>query len=445
MNINHINIGQRKFLLAQGFLVYLKKMLVMKRSLSKRTLEIPSFGTIDLNIENSVRDYEDFFLMAVRKNNTKRNFLFVSQLLGKHIPILPNMLFDSCYKLAADYAAENNLLKGEGGQFICKEKTLVIGFAETATAMGHGVYDCFSGDCFYVHSTRDSISDYEFAFEFEEEHCHASEQLFFLQNESWIKEAKEIILVDDEVTTGKTIRNIIEQIEKRFPGKSYSVITFLDWRNNESLEAYEAFSDRNNISIEFYSLLKGNIESISLIDNTIKEDAVIDPENYNPKSNGWKFHYCHIDSASLTSAGKGIDTTGRAEFISTIDIVVEKVSPQLTGEKRAIIGTGEFMYIPMQCARRFPGVNYCNATTRSPIIPYEHSGYGIRKAFHFICPNDPCRTEYLYNSNVLACDEVVLFLENAVPLKALNSLLSELDSANYSSKHVVFIKGSECD
>lgn len=412
----------------------------MNRCLSKHEVQIPGFGSINLNVGEADVNTSDYFLMAVRKNNLKRNFLFVSKLLGKHIPIDPNILFDSCYELSSRYALKNSLSKESDGTYFCAKKTLVIGFAETATAMGHAIYDSFSGNCSYVHTTRERVSSYEFAFEFEEEHCHAVEQLFFLQKEDWIKDAEEILIVDDELTTGKTIRNIIGQIEKVYPGKSYSVLTFLDWRNEENLSAYEAYQKANRINIEVYSFVSGNIESIAVSDNTVEEiDEVLQPD-YNLEEKGWKIHHCGIDSQVLTSATSGIDIQQREAIKRIAEQINTLVSPHLSGTKRAVIGTGEFMYLPMLCAQQFPGDNYCNATTRSPIIANNHADYGVKKAFSFICPTDQKRTEYLYNSNVLACDEVIVFFERAVPAKQLSGLLSSLDTAGYHSKHVVFVK-----
>ena len=410
----------------------------MSHYLKSKQIEIPGYGFINLN--TNPENTEDYFLMAVRKNNKKRNFLFVSQLLGKHIPIKPDVLFEACKKLVTSYARDKALNKHQNENYICKEDTLVIGFAETATAMGHAVFDCFAEKCHYVHTTRNSVNDYEFAFEFEEEHCHAPEQLFFLQKEKWIKEAKEVIIVDDEVTTGKTINNIINQIDKNYPGKSYSIITFLDWRNNENLELYQQFIRERNLDINFYSLVQGNIKNIDVSDNQMEDKEVCLAENYDASKNGWLFHYGNLEPSIQISAENGMSISQKEKLLYKAELIAKQIKPKLSGQKRAILGTGEFMYFPLQCARIFPDTNYFNATTRSPVIANNHPNYGIKKSMNFICPTDPSRNEYLYNSNIMECDEVVLFFENKVPEHQLNSLLSELDKANYKHKHVVFVK-----
>lgn len=405
-----------------------------------KKIEIPDYGYIELFIENRDANCSAFFEMAVRKNNTKRKFLFVSKLLGKHIPIEPAILFNSCRQLVDNYAQTNKLLKNNSHKIVCTSKTLIIGFAETATAMGHSVFNCFAGDCFFVHTTRHKVNHYQFAFEFKEEHCHATEQLFFLQNENWIRDAKEIIIVDDEITTGKTIRNIIDQIDRYYPQKKYSIITFLDWRNKEDRQAFNLFSAKKNSTISFFSFMQGHIKNVKITNNTIDETKLKQPRYYNPVKENWQFHYCNSLHPQFLTAGAGINICQQKEIIQLSKNIAQRLLPHMRGNKRAVVGTGEFMYIPMLIASYLNGHNYCNATTRSPIIANNKNSYGIKKAIRFICPYDTDRVEYLYNSNILECDEIVIFFENRQPIENLHSMLSQLDNAGYLHKHVVFIK-----
>ena len=413
----------------------------MNHSSYKESVAIPGFGKISLTVNKSIHRISDLLLMAVRKNNKKRNFLFVSKLLAKHIPTLPKVLFESCHQLAEQYNEQQQLPLDNDGRFICRQKTLVIGFAETATAMGHAVHNCFSGDVQYVHTTRDTVEDSAFAFEFKEEHSHATEQLFYLQKEEWIKEARDIIVVDDEVTTGKTIRNIIEQIEKHYPGKRYHVFTFLDWRNESNREAYKSYCQERQLNIQFHSLISGQIGEIDIKDNTVIDAEIPKPLNYNATDNGWEFHICNHSETLISSARQGIDCDQRDSMHKLANSITQQMSTKLKGNKRSIIGTGEFMYLPMKCAEQLPGINLCNATTRSPIIPNDDENYGVKRALQFAAPHDGNRVEYLYNVNNDQCDEVLVFIESIIPQAQLSSLLMAIDTANYQYKHVVFCKG----
>ena len=67
---------------------------------------------------------EEIIKIAKRDNNTKRNFLLVNSLQGKHIPTSPKETFNLFEKLNKKNMA------------LLKEKNiLIIGFSETATAI----------------------------------------------------------------------------------------------------------------------------------------------------------------------------------------------------------------------------------------------------------------------------------------------------------------------
>lgn len=72
-------------------------------------------------------------------------------------------------------------------RFELTEKTLFIGFAETATALGQAVFVCFSGNCTYIHTTRNDISGNYKKFNFVEEHSHAPEQYLYIKDNDFFR------------------------------------------------------------------------------------------------------------------------------------------------------------------------------------------------------------------------------------------------------------------
>ena len=67
---------------------------------------------------------EEIIKIAKRDNNTKRNFLLVNSLQGKHIPTSPKQALDLFWKL-----------NRENIGILREESILIIGFSETATAI----------------------------------------------------------------------------------------------------------------------------------------------------------------------------------------------------------------------------------------------------------------------------------------------------------------------
>ena len=140
--------------------------------------------------------------LAKRNNNKKRKYLLVNPLQGKHMPVK-----------ALDCLSMMDALGNKVSNKFTSAK-LVIGFAETATALGAVVaYDIHlksKQDCFYIQTTReDIIGDHNWIY-FKEEHSHAVDQKLCIDKlKGYIDSTDTIILVDDELSTGKTILNIV--------------------------------------------------------------------------------------------------------------------------------------------------------------------------------------------------------------------------------------------
>ena len=168
---------------------------------SKYTHEVCESMQVHVQIEQNPYELsvETLYEMAARINK-KRSFLFVSKVLGKHIPIPPEVPMIASALLASVYYEGKTTKQMPGKEQLIEavkdgspknlqtaysivqklrcqldEPVVFIGFAETATALGHGVFDCFS-DATYIHSTREMLADQEVTLYFEEEHSHATDQ-----------------------------------------------------------------------------------------------------------------------------------------------------------------------------------------------------------------------------------------------------------------------------
>ena len=133
----------------------------------------------------------------------------------------------------------------------------MIGFAETTTALGHGVYDVIEGAS-YIHTTREQLLDLDPSLVFEEEHSHATDQLCYA-DDALLRTDRPIVLVDDEVTTGRTNMNIIRDLHAKHPRSSYTILSILDWRTEEHEEAMLQLQEELGVNITSLSLLKGQM------------------------------------------------------------------------------------------------------------------------------------------------------------------------------------------
>ena len=138
---------------------------------------------------------------AKRENNPKRDFIILNTRQAKHFPSAPTS------SLALMETLGQRL--SEDGR--ADLPTVVIGFAETAVAIG-AVVAGFFRDCFYVTTTRENLPDWANSVNFEETHSHASHHTLCVRDEAVFRRAEQIILVDDEFTTGSTAINLIKAL-----------------------------------------------------------------------------------------------------------------------------------------------------------------------------------------------------------------------------------------
>ena len=148
----------------------------------------------------------DVLRIAKRVNNTRRSYLLVNRLQAKHIPVSPGRALEMMEQLG-DLLAQKY-----------PDTRLVIGFAETATAIGAAVASRFGDDCIYLHTTREALPEVERWVLFSEEHSHAVEQkLCGDRLTRWISASDSVLFVDDEISTGKTLINMMHQLRAQFP------------------------------------------------------------------------------------------------------------------------------------------------------------------------------------------------------------------------------------
>lgn len=426
----------------------------------EKILHYNILNSINVKIKVQCNSYDIpanvLFEMAARKN-PKRSFLFVSKILGKHIPVSPQISLLAGAALGAIYTEKVckqkvpqikeivSAIKDENkGSNIYDEimrrpmelvePTLFIGFAETATALGHSVFKCFQKDSFYIHTTREVIIENKDLITFEEEHSHATSHRIYPLDFPILKSKAPIVLVDDEITTGKTALNIIKAIHRIYPRKKYTILTLLDWRTESDKMEFEKLKSKLKVEINVLSLLSGIID----VTGKTLDDININELKASEVDNSVNVNYINLDSffdekvdyPSLSY----LKYTGRFGTSIEEDRVLEdqirEAGKFLRGyrEKGKILclGTGEFMYIPMRIASHMGENVLFHSTTRSPIYPQNISRYGIKNAFSYPNPEDYKIVNYFYNIPYSYYDELYLFFENEIDKEKIKPMLCQL-------------------
>ena len=345
-----------------------------------------SRGRISVTVNHHHPEWKlDDLLSFAERINPKRAFLFVSKVLGKHIPVAPSVMQKSYQDLAA--LIPKNL----------PYPISVIGMAETAVGLGAGVYrelkPDFGENAIFLTTTRHPVETLPTLGLFLEEHSHAQDQ-FILSSHDAIKHqhilsSKTLILVDDEISTGKTFRNLILSLKKSGLEHVERIIlvTLVNWAEQHLV------TDDLGIPVEVVSLLHGHWQ--------------------------WQDNNKEIDiqmpnvSSTQQQSQKIIAPNDWGREPTFLECSVwQKIESIQAHEKVLVLGSGEFTWIPFLMAEQLEkqGVEvYFSSTTRSPIM----QGHAIESICLFKDNYGLNMNNYAYNVKHQQFDRVFLIIETA--------------------------------
>ncbi|MFF7729992.1 phosphoribosyltransferase [Streptomyces sp. NPDC008001] len=187
--------------------------------------------------------------LALRRN-PKRAHLLVSNVLGKHVPAAPAAVYGSGFGLGR--RVRELLGEEEAG------RAVVLGYAETATGLGHAVADGL-GLAPYLHSTRRAVAGIAPVGGFEEEHSHATSHLLLPEDPGFFAGGGPLVLVDDEFSTGRTVLNTIAALHAGFPRGRYVVVALVDMRSEEDRARLAEFAAELGARVDLVALASGAV------------------------------------------------------------------------------------------------------------------------------------------------------------------------------------------
>ncbi|MET7472831.1 phosphoribosyltransferase [Streptomyces sp. NPDC005648] len=191
----------------------------------------------------------DLLGLALRRN-PKRAHLLVSNVLGKHVPQSPSVVYG--YGFALGRRVRELLGTPEAA------RAVVLGYAETATGLGHSVADGV-GLAPYLHSTRRPVPGVTAAGGFEESHSHATSHLLLPEDPALLAGDGPLVLVDDEFSTGNTVLNTIRDLHERYPRRRYVVVALVDMRSAADLGRLEEFAREIGARVDLVAAASGTV------------------------------------------------------------------------------------------------------------------------------------------------------------------------------------------
>lgn len=317
----------------------------------------------------------DMVKIAKRENNNKRKYLVVNPLQGKHVPVVPSKAFRLFHQLTTKLKQYD------------KESTLVIGFSETATAIG--AYVAIELEMSYIQTTREYLLNANYLF-FTESHSHATEQKLVIDDiEQAILQGKfkQIIFVEDEVTTGNTILNLIAAMERKWSDKlQYSIASLL---NGMCEEVIAKFKYRG---IQLHYLVKTNHENYTEVVDAWRGDGIYHSVDCKHSLVKDLHVYCSADSRRLLT-GVAYQTWCRSLW----KCLKRRVLPCST----LVLGTEEFMYPALYVANKIENLSeasvVCHSTSRSPIVVSSEEEYPLHQRWELVSLYEEQRKTFVYD------------------------------------------------
>lgn len=361
----------------------------------------------------------DIIAIAKRDNNTKRSFLLVNPLQGKHIPVSPAKTFALVKELSIKVFSENST-----------ENILVVGFAETATAIGAILASFAPFSINYIHTTREVMGTSESLF-FSEEHSHATEQkLIRASMDQYLTHNTRIIFAEDEVTTGRTIENVISVLLKTYPTLhlKFGIASILNGMSEDKIAELK----RKDISCHFI-LPVPNYDYDAILSEFVyveKNKIICENEPCIP--------YNTVEMSNYPDPRLCVNIQYYVKQCDRFSkLLYQKLGQiNLNQKKILIIGTEECMY---------PGLYFGNyleksttgsqirfhATTRSPILPCDHENYPLKCRYQLTSFYNEDRTTFIYNLS--SYDYVFIITDAVLQTSGMNSLCQALNQNQCSN------------
>ncbi|MFJ3507879.1 phosphoribosyltransferase [Streptomyces luteogriseus] len=397
--------------------------------------------------------------LALRRN-PKRAHLLVSNVLGKHVPQSPSVVYGHGVELGRRV---RELLGAEEAG-----RAVVLGYAETATGLGHCVADGL-GLAPYLHSTRRPVAGVATAGGFEEAHSHATSHLLLPEDPALLGGDGPLVLVDDEFSTGNTVLNTVRDLHARYPRRRYVVVALVDMRSAADAGRLEAFAREIGARVDLVAAASGTVrlpegvlekgqELVARYESeSASESAAADssgpvarfpaplegiadtplsgargtartaPTTPHPDDGRIDLHW----PAGLPDGGRHGFTPAHRELLEeALPAMARRLADALPHNARRvhILGFEELMYAPLRLAHeleRSAGVEVrYSTTTRSPVLAVDDPGYAIRTRLAFPAHDDPADgpgERYTYNVAGAGFDAVVVVVDSAGDTPALHA------------------------
>ncbi|MER5746850.1 phosphoribosyltransferase [Streptomyces sp. NPDC002225] len=390
--------------------------------------------------------------LALRRN-PRRAHLLVSNVLGKHVPQKPSVVYGTGFELGR--RVRELLGPAASG------RAVVLGYAETATALGHAVADGL-GEAPYLHSTRRPVAGVARAGGFEESHSHATSHLLLPEDPELLAGDRggadgergapgaPLVLVDDEFSTGNTVLNTVRDLHQRYPRDHYVIVALMDMRSPADRDRLARFAEEIGARVDLVAYGSG---TVTLPEGVLEKGRALvaahEPAPLEQPRVPAPRPCTRVDlqwPAGVPDGGRhGFTPAHRAALEAALPAMAARVAEQLGDARRVLIlGFEELMYAPLRLGTALERltdaeVRY-STTTRSPVLAVDDPGYAIRTRLVFPAHDDPDDgpgDRYAYNVAGAGFDAVLLAVDSVADTPELHAPGGLLEQLAAHTGHVL--------
>jgi pyrimidine operon attenuation protein/uracil phosphoribosyltransferase len=354
---------------------------------------------------------------------------------------------------------------------------LVLGFAETATALGATVAEALGAG--YLHSTRHDPPGATPAAGFDEAHSHATAHRLLPAEDDWLPTDGTVVLVDDELSTGATARATIRALHAVAPQRQWVVAALVDLRSAADVAATEALATELGAPVAVVALGRGRVslpegltdtaaelvaaaaaeltttapaEATVAVDTTAPDSLpMTDRRRASAPARASRPDAVTVVAAPPTAVDRSGTPAARVRTPRTdvegIAAELARVLPSESGvapDRVLVLGTEEHMATPLAIAdalrRRTTADVRSSTSTRSPVAVFDDPAWpirsGIRHRSHDVTLDGPGE-RYAYN--VHGFDAVVVVPEPGTDRASLEGPDGLLDVLAAVTPQVVLV------
>lgn len=340
-----------------------------------RQVALPT-GLMSLKVYDGAAFLLDDLIGFAARANTRRGFLFLSKVLGKHWPVKPSQMHAIHVALAESVPSE------------LPAPLVFIAMAETAIGLGQGVFEAYKSqhperDALFLHTTRYHLRHAPII-EFEEAHSHAPRQFLHCPSDgalrSLLLSARSLVLIDDEASTGNTFFNLSSACRALNPNIQHVHLATIT--NFMGRESSEVLSVRFGLPVTIGAALSG--------------EYAFTPGKLQSANGAAQLFETDVDRGASGCFGR----LGLNRPANRPEALAESLSRAIASNERVLVlGTGEFMHMAFLLGRSLEarGVDVTmQSTTRSPILRWgavssiltfpDNYGEGVENFIYNVAP-----------------------------------------------------------